>query len=98
LEKSLEIYDYAVNYFIIVKDKIIKKINNLENFTKNINELNYIDTENLEKTNIKIQFSDNKYDKSLLYTEIKKPNENKLNFKVKNVNKDKNFEIKRKKF
>ena len=59
LEKSLEIYDYAVNYFIIVKDKIIKKINNLENFTKNINELNYIDTENLEKTNIKIQREDN---------------------------------------
>ena len=50
MEKSLEIYDYAVNYFIIVKDKIIKKINNLENFTKNINELNYIDTENLEKS------------------------------------------------
>jgi hypothetical protein len=37
---------------------------------------------NADKTNIKIQFSDNKYDKSLLYTEIKKPNENKLNFKA----------------
>ena len=54
--------------------------------------------ENLDKTNILFQFSDVKPEKSLLYTEIKKSKENKLNFKVKNVDNNNEFKTKRKKF
>ena len=54
--------------------------------------------ENLDKTNILFRFTEEKNDKSLLYTEIKRPKENKLNFKNKNVENNNDFKTKRKKF
>ena len=72
IEKTKKEYNMAVDYFKTLKEKIVKKIKIMEYLMIHKNEYDRSDInqnkENLDKTNLKIHFSENKYDKSLIYT------------------------------
>lgn len=91
-----------VDFYLITKNSYEEILNNLEKHSltidKNRSGKHKENVDNLDKTTAMIRFSADKLENSIMYTEIKGKNENRLNFRVKNYSKEDKSFTKRKKF